>query len=213
MAVLMIACLATEYLPVLHGRLAVAQALYLLQAGEGRQAEARAMDAARADTLSPEPAHADRIAAVPVAGYRRRGDRAAFEDAADAYRRARPPAPPRLVRPRQLVLDGLAEIGEAGRLGAGPVGLHPGQHSLSPAGVLSCTNGVGAPPGGKGRLSQSGGSKAKDLDDQMPHQEQKLRRQKLIDPVLMPTGAKLPRDESAEQTALRLRIISAEKMP
>jgi tetratricopeptide (TPR) repeat protein len=213
-AVLMIACLATEYLPVLHGRLAVAQALYLLQAGEGRQAEDRAMDAARADTLSPEPWRLLtelRLSQWLVTGDQ--GDRAAFDEAADAYRSRDPrhhlawygrgnwylTAWRKSARQEDLE-QALSAYTQAS--------IHYPQRAFYHAQLAWVLH-----LAGQDDLACQSAQKAIDLDDQMPHQEQKLRRQKIIDPELTPAGAKLPRDESAEQTALRLRIISAEKMP
>ena len=213
-AVLMIACLATEYLPVLHGRLAVAQAMYLLQAGEGRQAEDRAAAAARADTLSPEPWRLLTelwLSQWLVTGEER--DRAAFDKAADAYRQRDP-------------RHHLAWYGRgnwyltAWRKSARLEDLEQALSAYTQASILYPQRAFYHAQlawvlhlAGKDDLACQAAQQAMELDDQMPHQEQKLRRQKIIDPKLTPTGAKLPRDESAEQTALRLRMISAEKMP
>jgi hypothetical protein len=66
---------------------------------------------------------------------------------------------------------------------------------------------------GKDDLACQAAQKAKELDDQIPHLEQKLRRQRIIDPQVTPTGAKLPREETAEQTVERLRKTPAEETP
>ncbi|HMC12457.1 MAG TPA: O-antigen ligase family protein, partial [Pirellulaceae bacterium] len=50
-----LACLYTEYYPVLNGRLALADALYRLDQRQYREAEPKTIDAAKADSFSPEP--------------------------------------------------------------------------------------------------------------------------------------------------------------
>src|SRR5206468_9555013 len=50
-----LACLYTEYYPVLNGRLALADAVYHLETRQYRDALPKALAAAKADALSPEP--------------------------------------------------------------------------------------------------------------------------------------------------------------
>src|SRR5262249_5278745 len=93
--VIAIACLSTEYYPVLNSQLALTQALDLLQHGRTRGAQAEAMakavDAAKADSLSPEPWRL--LSEMDLARWRQSADEKdweAFVNAADSYRRLDP---------------------------------------------------------------------------------------------------------------------------
>jgi hypothetical protein len=63
---------------------------------------------------------------------------------------------------------------------------------------------------GEMQAARDEAQRAYDLDQKMPHREQKLSRQHVIDPDPAKTPAKMSRDESAEQTVERLRTPSAE---
>jgi len=213
-ATLTIACLATEYLPVLHSRLAVAQALYLLQSGEVQEAKARAADAARADTLTPEPWRLLtelRLSQWLATGDER--DRQAFDDAADAHQKRDPRHHVAWYGRGTWYLTAWRKSAQHEDLEKAlsaytQASMRYPQRALYHAQLAWVLH-----LAGKDDLACQAAQKALELDEQMPHREQRLRRQKIIDPQISPAGATLPREETAEQTTLRLRTTFAEKMP
>ena len=218
-AALTATCLLTEYLPVLYGRLAIAQALDALQTGEARLAEERAAAASRADGLWPEPWRllSDlRLSQWLASGDER--DRQAFDHAASEYLRRDPQHHVAfwgrgnwyLTSWRKSGLE--ADLDEALNAYKQAILRYPNRalYHAQLGWVLHLA--------GEGSLASEEAERALKLDSLMPHSEQKLSRQRIVDPQLSETGVKLPREETAEQTVQRLRKTAgvsstAEEMP
>jgi hypothetical protein len=212
--ILTAACLLTEYLPVMYGRLAVAQALYALQTGDGGLAQERAVAATQADRLSPEPWRllADlRLSRWLASGEA--GDREAFDTAASEYRRRDPHHHVACWGYGNWYLTAWRKSGSAEDLGEALTSytqaatLYPNRalYHAQLAWVFHLA--------GKEDRARQAAEHALKLDSMMPHSEQKLARQRIIDPQFSSAGLKLPREETAEQTVERLRKTTAEEMP
>jgi hypothetical protein len=218
LAAIAVACLWTEYYPVLNSQLAMTQAMDLLQHGRSRGASAeaatKAVAAAKADALSPEPWRL--LAEFNLARWRLTGDEKdwkSFVEVADTFRRLDPRhhvawstrgnwflgAWRKSGRPDDLQ-EALAAYSEASR--------HYPNRALYHA-QLAWTQHLA----GHAELARQEAEIACKLDEQMPHVEQKLDRQHVVDPQMSDQEIKMFREETAEQTARRLRNPALEVQP
>jgi tetratricopeptide (TPR) repeat protein len=207
-------CFYTEYYPVLNGHRALADAMYRLEIKDYREAPAKLIAAVDTDSVAPEPR---RLLAELLLGQweatQSPRDWVAFTEMADAYRRLDPRHHAawftrgtwfltawRKSGNREELDEALAAFREA-------TSLYP-NHAFYHAQLAWTLHLAGDDPAARQEAEI-----ALDLDQKMPHQEQKLARRHVADPD--PT-AKSPRaylDETAEQTAQRLRTIAVEQKP
>jgi O-Antigen ligase len=205
-ALIAVACLYTEYYPVLNGREALADALYSLSQRRYAEAEPKTVAAARADSLSPEPWRllADlRLARWQATG--READRTAFVEAANVFRTLDPRhhlawytrgnwflAAWRKSKQREDLDEALAAYVQGSKR-------YP-QRALYHAQLAWTLHLAGQPVEARQAAEQ-----AWKLDQQMLHREQKLNRQHVADPDI--SG-----EETAEQTVQRLRTASEDML-
>jgi len=212
--VLAVTCLYTEYYPVLNGRRALNDAMYRFEVKDFREAPAKVVAAAEADSLSPEPRQL--LGDIFLARWEATGsaqDWIAFADAAEGYRRSNPrhhiawftrgnwylAAWKKDQRPEDLQI-----ALEAYRTASSHYPNHALYHAQL-AWILHLA--------GQNEPAQAAATRAYELDQQMPHQELKLAKLHVIDPDLSKSPWRTFRDESAEQTVQRLRSGSAEEKP
>jgi tetratricopeptide (TPR) repeat protein len=211
---LALACLFTEYQPVLRSRAALAEALYHLQRGDPNQAQAAAEQAAAADRWSPEPWRM--LAELHLGRWLASGDsahRQAFEAAAQRFTSLHPRHHQAwqsrgnwyLSAWRKSKQDSdLRSAIEAYRQAVVCYPNHAAHHAQL-AWALHLA--------GEDRLAAEEAARAKALDDRMPHREQKLSRQRVFDPELTAAGSTASATNSAEQIVERLRTTAKENTP
>jgi O-antigen ligase len=210
---LLVACLRTEYQPVLNARLKLADALYSLVAGDQVAAERAVLSAAEVDSLSPEPWRM--LAEIRLSRWhatRDKRDWLAFNETAEEYR----------LRDPQNHLAWYSR---------GNWFLATWRRRLEPAdlttAIAAYRRAIDCYPNRAlyhGQLAwalhlareeyqaRQEAQRAKKLDDLMPHQEQKLAHQQIFDPELGATeggGQK----RSAEQMVGELRSSGQENSP
>jgi tetratricopeptide (TPR) repeat protein len=197
----------------MSGRQALADVQYRLDQRQFRDAEPKAVAAAKADSLSPEPWRllADLwLARWQVTGQAK--DWQAFVEVADTFRRLDPRHHAAWYTRgnwfltawkksnRQEVLDeALAAYREASQR-------YPNRalYRAQLAWTLHLA--------GQQQAAREEAERAFELDQKMPHKEQKLSRQHVADPDLTKDRERTFRVESAEQTVERLRTASTEDM-
>jgi tetratricopeptide (TPR) repeat protein len=210
-AVLAIACLYTEYYPVLDGRRALAEALYRLDQRQYRDAEPRTVAAAKADSLSPDPWRL--LAELRLGRWEATGnekDWQSFVEVANTFNRLDPRhhlawytrgkwflTAWRKSQRKEDLDDAISAFSKASERYPNRALLHA---QLAWALHLAGEDGA----------ARQEAEQAWQLDQQMPHKEQKLARQHVLDPQLSEGRVKEFRDESAEQTVESLRNASAE---
>jgi tetratricopeptide (TPR) repeat protein len=208
------ACLYTEYYPVLNGRLALAEALYRLDQRQYREAEPKAIEAVKADSLSPEPLRL--LAELKLARWQATGrpkDREDFVQVASAFTKLDPRHHLAWYTRGTWYLTAWRKSENREDLEAAisayrqAVKRYPNRalYHAQLAWVLHLA----------GQAAEAGqeAEKALALDRKMPHREQKLNRQHVVDPVVSQERTTAFREENAEQTAERLRNSVAEENP
>jgi tetratricopeptide (TPR) repeat protein len=213
-AVLLVAaCLYTEYYPVLTGRLEMSEAYYRLQRRRLVDAENSAQAAAAADTLSPEPWRL--LAELRMARWQHSSDEKdwqRFIETADTFRHLNPRHHLAWLDRGHWFLAAWRKSQRAEDLQTAieayqkTVERYPNRalYHAQLAFVLDLA--------GRHDAARQEAEKALQLDRLMPHREQKLDRQHVADPQLVGGELKTYLDESAEQTAQRLRNAPAEDM-
>jgi tetratricopeptide (TPR) repeat protein len=210
--VITVTCLYTEYYPILNGRRALNEAMYRLEIKDFRDAPAKVVAAAEADSLSPEPR---RLLSDLLFGRFEatdsRQDWIAFVEAADSYQRSNPRHHVAwFTRGNWFISawkksqrkENLTEAIDAYRTASLRYPNHAVYHAQ-----LAWTLHLA----GEEKLARSEAEKAYELDQQMPHQELKLAQLHVTDPDLSQKPGRTFREESAEQTVERLRKASAEE--
>src|SRR5262245_12426949 len=209
-----LACLYTEYYPVLNGLLALADAVYRLESRQYREALPKALVAAKADGLSPEPWRL--LSEMRLGQWEATGadkDWETFLATAETYSKLEPrhhvawftrgtwflTAWKKSQRPKDID-QALAAYRNA-------VERYPNWATYHAQ--LAWTLHLA----GDDNAARTEAQQAYDLDQKMPHQEQKLSRQHVVDPEPKKKPATMYREESAEQTVERLRKPSAEEQP
>jgi O-antigen ligase len=207
-------CLYTDFYPVLNGRQALDEALYRLQVQDFRNAPAKVVAAAEADSLSPEPRQllADLLFGRWEASQSDQ-DWQAFVEAADSFRRSNPRHHVAWFTRGNWFLtawkkshrhENLTEAIQAYR----EASLRYPNHALYHA-QLAWTLHLA----GDDAAAQAEAEKAHQLDQKMPHQELKLAKLHVTDPDFSQKPTRPLRNESAEQTVERLRNSSATGTP
>lgn len=212
-ACLAVACLRTEYHPVLNAQAGLRRALSALAAGDGKAAEEAALAAAAADRYSPEAWRL--LAELRLSrwlGTGREADWSAFVEAAD--------------RVRRLDSGNHAMYYSRGNWYLAAWRKRKAQEDLSEA-ITAYTRASMLYPNralyhaqlawalhlaGEEGLARQEADAALALDRQMPHQEQKLKRQQIVDPELSPSKGE-GAASTAEQIVNQLRTTVMEKMP
>jgi tetratricopeptide (TPR) repeat protein len=211
-AAAVLACLYTEYYPVLNGRLALANAVYRLETRQYRDALPEAAAAAKADGLSPEPWRL--LAELQFGQWEATGDAKDWErfvETADTYCKLDPRHHVAWFTRGTWFLTAWKKSGrqedldEAVAAYRKAVEWYPSE-ALYHAQLAWTLHLAGDPSG-----AQKEAQRAYELDQKMPHQEKKLAHQHVVDPEPHKKPATVYRDESAEQTAGRLRTASAEE--
>jgi hypothetical protein len=212
-SLLVLACLYTEYYPVLTSRLDMAEAYDRLQRRQLPDAEAFAHSAATADALSPEPWRL--LAELRMARWQHSSneqDWQRFLDAADRFR---------LLNPRHHVawldrghwfLAAWRKSQRAEDLDAAIEAYKTATERYPNRALYHAQLAFALELAGRHDTSRQEAEAALKLDQLTPHREQKLNRQHVADPQLVEGDLKTYLDESAEQTAQRLRNAPAEDM-
>jgi tetratricopeptide (TPR) repeat protein len=207
-------CLSTEYYPVLNGRLALADVLYRLEQRQYRDAEPRAMAAARADSLSPEPWRL--LSELSLARWEATGrtaDWQQFVAVANMFRDLDPRHHLAWYNRGNWFFEAWRKSGQPTDLSEAIAAykkaseLFPNRafYHVQLAWVLHLA--------GDRAGSRREADRAVELDALMPHKEQKLARQRVFDPHFEGKEAVKYRPETAEQTVDELRNTAAENQP
>jgi tetratricopeptide (TPR) repeat protein len=212
-AALAATCLYTEHYPVFNGRIAMSEALDHVAQGHPREAEDKAIAAAKADPLWPEPWRI--LAELRLARWQTTNDAKdwdAFTEAADMFRRLDP-------RHHQAWRRRGVWYLTAWRKSSRPEELNEAISAFTrasnwyPNGALYHAQLAWALHlSGNAAAARREAEKALELDKLMPHKDKKLDREHIADPQFSGEQVKPFREESAEQTAQRLRKQSAEEM-
>ena len=209
-----LSCLYSEYYPVLTGRNQLVEANYHLDLKRFRDAEASAAAAAKADPLSPEPVRL--LADLRMAQWRTTGDEEAwkaFVAEADAYQRLDPRHHLAWYLRGNWFLTAWRKSERPEDLDAAITAYRQASECYPNRALYHAQLAWALDLAGQKDAARQEAEKALDLDGQMPHKEQKLARQHVADPQVSSEPFKLFREETAEQTAQRLRTASAEGKP
>jgi len=206
------ACLYTEYYPVMNGRLALADALYRLDQRQYREAEPKTVEAVKADSLSPEPLRL--LAELKLSRWQATGrpkDREDFIQVADAF--------VKLDRRHHLAwytrgtwfLTAWRKSENQEDLESAISAYREAVKRYPNRAFYHAQLGWALYLAGQTAEATQEAELALALDQKMPHREQKLNRQHVADPVISKERSTTFREENAEQTAQRLRNPVAEE--
>jgi hypothetical protein len=205
-------CFYTEYYPVLNGHRALADAMYRLEIKEYREALDKLIAAAETDSLAPEPR---RLLAEVLLGRweatKSGREWQAFAAAADEYRRLDPRHHAALYTRGTWYLTAWRKSGHREDLDVALAAFREAIQRYPNHAFYHAQLAWALHLAGDDAAARPEAEIALNLDEKMPHQEQKLARRHVADPD---PNAKPPRavlDETAEQTAQRLRTIAVEE--
>jgi tetratricopeptide (TPR) repeat protein len=212
--ILAIACLWTEYQPVLGSRLHMLEATLFTSQGEGSKAEQAALEAATADPWSPEPWRV--VAALRMQRYAASGendDWQAFAEAAEKFRMLQPRHHGQFFERGNWFLIAWRKGGRREYLDQAlaayqnAIARYPA-HALY-HGQLAWTLKLA----GRDEEAEEAARRATELDQANPHADRKLSRYHIIDPRISGSRLTLTRPETAEQTVAALRTTTEEPTP
>ncbi|MBW8883988.1 MAG: O-antigen ligase family protein [Planctomycetia bacterium] len=209
-----LACLYTEYYPVLNGRLALADAVYRLETRQYRDALPKALAAAKADALSPEPWRL--LAELRLAQWEATGedkDWETFVATADTFRELDPRHHLAWFTRGAWFLTAWKKSGRKENIEEAVAAFRKAVERYPNRAVYHAQLAWALHLAGAAEAARKEAEWAYDLDQKMPHQEQKLGHQHVVDPEPAKKPATTYREESAEQTIQRLRTPSAEEQP
>jgi hypothetical protein len=212
--VLTIACLYTEYYPVMDGRRALAEALYRLDRREYRDAEPQAVAAAKADSLSPDSWRL--LAELRLGRWEATGsekDWQAFVEVANTFNRLDPRHHLAWFTRGKWFLTAWRKSQRKEEIEEATVAFRKASERYPNRALLHAQLAWALHLAGQRDEARQEADRAWQLDQQMPHKEQKLNRQHVLDPQLVGRQVKELRDESAEQTVESLRTASADNKP
>ncbi|HEY2414287.1 MAG TPA: O-antigen ligase family protein [Pirellulaceae bacterium] len=211
---LTVTCFYTEYYPVLNGHRALAEAMYRLEIKDYREAPGKLIAAAEADSLAPEPR---RLLAELLLGRweatESPHDWQDFSETADAYRQLDPRHHAASYTRGTWFLTAWKKSGHRQDLDVALAAFREAIQRYPNHAFYHAQLAWGLHLAGDDAAARKEAEIALNLDQKMPHQEQKLARRHVADPD---PNAKPPRAflvENAEQTAQRLRIIAVEEKP
>jgi tetratricopeptide (TPR) repeat protein len=207
-------CFYTEYYPVLNGRRALSEAMYRLEIKDYREAPAKVIAAAEADSLATEPR---RLFAELLLGRweatEAGQDWLAFAAAADEYRRLDPRHHAAWYARGTWFLTAWKKSGHREELDEALAAFHKASERYPNHAFYHAQLAWTLHLAGDEAAARQEAAIALELDEKMPHREQKLAHRHVADPD---PNAKPPRavlEETAEQTAQQLRTIAVEEKP
>jgi tetratricopeptide (TPR) repeat protein len=192
--------------------MALGEALYRMQRNEFSQAETLAVAAARADALSPDPWRV--IAELRLARWQQSGREADWESfvaAADAFAQLDPRHHQAWQTRGIWYLTAWRKSGRKESLTEAISAFTRASMCYPNRAFYHAQLAWALHLAGQRDAAVQAAERALELDGLMPHKEQKLDRQHVADPQISGKEARLFREESAEQTARRLRTASAEE--
>jgi hypothetical protein len=211
-ALVAMACLYTEYYPVLNGRLALADALYRLDQRQYREAEPKTVEAVKADSLSPEPLRL--LAELKLARWQATGRPKDWEDfvqIADAFVKLDPRHHLAWYTRGTWYLTAWRKSENQEDLETAISAFRQAMKRYPNRALYHAQLGWALHLAGQAAEASQEAERALALDQKMPHREQKLNRQHVADPVVSKERSTTFREENAEQTAQRLRNGVAEE--
>ncbi len=209
---LLVACLRTEYQPVLNARLKLADALYSLVVGDHIAAERAVVSAAEADVISPEPWRM--LAEMRLSRWqatRDKRDWLAFSQAAEEYRARDPQNHLAWYSRGNWFLASWRRRLEPADLTAAIAAYRRAIDCYPNRALYHGQMAWALHLAGEHYQARQEAKRAKALDDLMPHEEQKLRHQQIVDSELAATEGGQKR--SAEQIVDELRSSGQENSP
>ena len=213
-ALLTVVCLYTAYYPVFQGQSALAEALYALEQRRYADAEPQAIVAARADSLSPEPWRL--LSELRLARWearRQASDWDSFLQAADTFQALNPRHHLAWFERGKWLLVAWKKDDNRDRLDQALAAFRQAVKHFPNKALYHAQLAWTLHLAGDDENARLAAENAWKLDQQMPHREQRLDRQHVIDPANTPNSPGLERSETAEQTVQSLRTAPVEKAP
>jgi hypothetical protein len=205
-ALVVMACLYTAYYPVMDGRLALNEAVRAFNEGRWAEYEAKLAAAARADSLWPEPWRllSDfRLRRWLATG--READWLAFVEAAKMYYTLDPRHHVTWYTRGNWFLTAWKKSGRKEELNEALAAYRRASELFPSRALYHAQVAWALHLAGENAAARIEADRAWELDQQMPHREQKLNRQHVADPELLKENLTLFREETAEQTVEKLR--------
>lgn len=213
-ALLTVTCLYTAYYPVFQGQSALAEALYALEQRRYADAEPQAIVAAKADSLSPEPWRL--LTELRLARWearRQNSDWDSFLQAADTFQTLNPRHHLAWFERGKWLLVAWKKDDNREHLEQALAAFRQAVKHFPNKALYHAQLAWTLHLAGDDENARLAADAAWKLDQQMPHREQRLARQHVIDPTNTPTSTGLERSETAEQTVQSLRTAPVEKTP
>ncbi len=211
---IVLACLYTEYNPVLKGRLALADAVYRLETRQFGDALPKAVAAADADGLSPEPWRL--LAELRLAQWEVTGtdkDWKTFVETADTFQKLDPRHHVAWFTRGTWFLTAWKKSSRKEDLEQALAAFRKAVERYPNEALYHAELAWTLHLAGDDAESRQEAQRAYDLDQIMPHQEKKLKHRRVVDPEPEKKQATSYREETAEQTVQRLRTATAEGAP
>jgi hypothetical protein len=207
-------CLYTEYYPVLRGQSALAEALYTVEQRNFAQAEPKAAAAARTDSLSPEPWRL--ISDLRLARWQARERQTDWDDfvkAANVFQALNPRHHLAWFERGKWFLTAWKKSQDQAHLDEALSAFRQAVKHYPNKALYHAQLAWTLHLAGDEENARLAADTAWKLDQRMPHREQKLDRQHVLDPQAPSASGAIEREENAEQTVERLRTAPAEKKP
>jgi len=206
-----LACLYTEYYPVLSARTLLQDARYRLAQGERIDPIPKILAAAKADGSWPQPW--EMLAEIQFNRWLVTSDAKDWEkfvEAADNYCNLDPRHHLAWFTRGTWFLTAWKKAARKADLDEALAAYRTAAQRYPNRALYHAQLAWTLHLAGEKQAARDEAQRAYDLDQKMPHREQKLSRQHVIDPDPTKTPPTISRDESAEQTIERLRTPSAE---
>jgi tetratricopeptide (TPR) repeat protein len=198
----------------MDSRRALAEALYRLDRRQYADAEPQAVAAAKADSLSPDPWRL--LAELRLGRWEATGsekDWLAFVEVANTFSRLDPRHHLAWFTRGKWFLTAWRKSQRKEDLDEAISAFRTASERYPNRALLHAQLAWGLHLAGQDDAARQEADRAWQLDQQMPHKEQKLSRQHVLDPQFVGKQVKEFRDESAEQTVESLRTASAGQKP
>jgi hypothetical protein len=209
-----LACLYTEYYPVLSARTELEDAKYRLARGDKIDPVPKLLAAAKADGLWPEPW--ERLAEIQLIRWQGTGDAKDWEkfvEDADTFCELNPRHHLAWFRRGTWFLTAWKKGGRKDDIDEALAAFRKSIERYPNWAAYHAQLAWTLHLAGDEEAARMEAQLAHDLDQKMPHQEKKLCYQHVLDPELSKEPATAYREETAEQTVERLRTASAEAQP
>jgi hypothetical protein len=207
-----LACLYTEYYPVMNSQLGLSRAMFHLRQGRLAEAQQDLFQAARADSLAPEPWQMlSQMRLEQWLVTNKVQDWETFVETADTYRRLDPRNHVAWYARGNWFLMAWKKSGRPEDLAEALAAYRTARdrfpnRALYHAQVAWTLHLTGDEP-----AAREAADRAHELDEKMLHREQKLSHHHVADPDLTKKPPTTFREESAEQTVEQLRNATAEE--